>query len=99
MAVIQVKEHDNTVMITIRDRFDFSSHKEFMAGYKGRESAVKYIIDLQDVQYIDSSALGMLVLLREHTLEQGGSVSIINCNGDIRKILMIANFHNLFNIQ
>jgi anti-anti-sigma factor len=47
---------------------------------------------------MDSSALGMLLLLREHVDGVRERVRIINCNTEIRKILEIANFDKLFDI-
>ena len=101
MAAIQVKESKNgdTVTIAIRDRFDFIAHKEFRASYKDRSDAFKYVIDMREVKYIDSSALGMMLLLREHAQKCGGGVVIANCNPGIQKILTIANFGRLFDIQ
>jgi anti-anti-sigma factor len=101
MATIQVSDskENGTVMISIRNRFDFSVHKEFRASYKDRENAMCYVINLREVTYIDSSALGMMLLLREHAMENKGKVIIQNCNEDIRRILTIANFGRLFDIQ
>lgn len=101
MAAIQVSESENTGIITISisERFDFYSHKEFRASYKDRLNSSKYIIDLRNVKYIDSSALGMMLLLREHAQKNSGSVVIANCNPQIRKILQIANFGRLFEVQ
>jgi len=101
MAAIHVSESENndTITISIRDRFDFSSHKEFRSSYKDRPASAGYILNMRDVNYIDSSALGMMLLLREHALKNGGKVIIANCNPDIKKILMIANFERLFDIQ
>ena len=101
MAAIHVSENPekNAVTISIRDRFDFSTHKEFRASYKDRSDASCYVINMKDVNYIDSSALGMMLLLREHAGVKHGKVVIANCNPDIRKILAIANFDRLFEIQ
>lgn len=101
MAMIHVSENpeNNVVTISIRDRFDFSAHKEFRASYNGRSEVSCYVINMKDVNYIDSSALGMLLLLREHAGAKHGRVVIANCNPDIMKILAIANFDRLFEIQ
>lgn len=101
MTKIQVSDRNNdgTITICIRDRFDFSAHKEFRASYRDRPNSSNYVINMQEVNYIDSSALGMMLLLREYALENDGKVSIANCNPDIRKILTIANFERLFDIQ
>jgi len=57
-----------------------------------------YIVDLKDATYLDSSALGMLLLLRDHAGGETAHVRIVNCNPDVRKILTISNFEQLFNI-
>ena len=51
--------------ITIQGRFDFSAHQEFRAAYEKLASKPEaYVIDLGEATYLDSSALGMLLLLR-----------------------------------
>jgi anti-anti-sigma factor len=101
MAAIQVSDNEKSgiVTIAIRNRFDFCVHKEFRASYKDRETPAHYFINMREVNYIDSSALGMMLLLREHAMKHAGKVIIQNCKADIRKILTIANFERLFEIQ
>lgn len=86
--------------IKVKGRFDFSAHKEFRTAYENSDEATAaYIVDLQDATYLDSSALGMLLLLRDHAGGDDAEVEIVNCNSDIRKILTISNFDQLFNIK
>jgi anti-anti-sigma factor len=56
-------------------------------------------VDLRDATYLDSSALGMLLLLRDHAGGDGSNIHIINCNPDVKKILAISNFEQLFDIH
>lgn len=102
MATVQVSENEqsNTVIIEINGRFDFGTHKEFRSAYKDRDSrGAYYVIDMKGVEYIDSSALGMLLLVREHVQSCAGKLSIVGCSPDITKILKIANFDKLFDIK
>lgn len=86
-------------VVRIGGRFDFSLHREFREAYRQAESgAGSYVVDLKDTEYMDSSALGMLLLLREHAGKRG-SVRLINCQADVKRILAIANFQQLFDIQ
>ena len=80
----------------MQGRFDFSTHQEFKSAYEGRNSE-RFCVDLRNATYIDSSALGMLLLLRDHAGES--PVSIVNCNPVVRKILTISNFEQLFDIH
>jgi anti-anti-sigma factor len=86
--------------ISIAGRFDFSSHQEFRKAYEDAgNTPSNYVVDMKDTTYLDSSALGMLLLLRDHAGGDNASISIINCNDDVRKILTISNFEQLFEIQ
>ena len=86
--------------IAISGRFDFSAHQEFRASYEGlEEKPQSYRVDLKDAEYLDSSALGMLLLLRDHAGGDDAQVEIVNCNADVRKILSISNFEQLFTIH
>ena len=58
-----------------------------------------YIVDLGRTEYLDSSALGMLLLLREHTGGDQAQLRIVHCSPEIRKLLTLANFHQLFSVS
>lgn len=86
--------------IKVDGRFDFSAHQEFRDAYEGISSDVThYVVDLGNTSYLDSSALGMLLLLRDHAGGDNASINIVKCNEDVRKILTISNFEQLFTIQ
>ena len=44
------------------------------------------------------AALGMLLLLRDHAGGDHAQIRLLNCNSDVRKILAISNFEQLFQI-
>jgi anti-anti-sigma factor len=89
----------NTVTISIGGRFDFSSHKEFRDTYSSSDGATSiYIVDMSGTDYIDSSALGMLLLLREHAGSDQSKITIKNPGKDVKEILMVSNFDKLFTL-
>lgn len=86
--------------IQVAGRFDFSAHQAFRDAYEAQTNSVSnYVVDLSGTSYLDSSALGMLLLLRDHAGGDNAKISIINCNQDVKKILSISNFEQLFTIQ
>ena len=98
-VTIDVSSDKNTATIKINGRFDFSLHNEFRKSYK--DVVLKngvYSIDLGDTGYLDSSALGMLLLLKEHAESQSATVRLINFNNEIKEILTIASFDKLFSL-
>ncbi len=101
MSVLTMSSADGKELsIKIKGRFDFSTHQEFRSAYEQAPLDMScYIVDLKDATYLDSSALGMLLLLRDHAGGDSSHVRIINCNADVKKILTISNFEQLFTIQ
>ena len=101
MAISSVTSSDgNELTIKIEGRFDFSSHQEFRRAYEN--TAVKpkgYKVDMDKTSYLDSSALGMLLLLRDYAGGDEANIGIVNCSDDVMKILSISNFEQLFDIQ
>ncbi len=91
----------SSATITISGRFDFGSHKEFREAYRNAPSGSgnTYIIDMSSTEYIDSSALGMLLLLREHAGGDNANVTIKGCRKEINDILNVSNFDKLFKID
>ena len=86
--------------IKIQGRFDFSAHQEFRDAYEKQSGQLSsYVVDMKDTTYLDSSALGMLLLLRDHAGGDNANIKICNCNSDVKKILTISNFEQLFTIS
>lgn len=94
-----VSRDGSKLTIAIEGRFDFSAHRDFRHSYESLSTLPKtYCVDMRETTYLDSSALGMLLLLRDFAGGEAASVKIINCNPDVRKILSISNFEQLFAI-
>lgn len=89
-----------TLTIRIEGRFDFSTHQAFRNAYEHENrEAQDFVVDLSDTTYLDSSALGMLLLLRDFAGGDASRIELRNCNNDVRRILTISNFGQLFSIK
>ena len=97
---INISEDNKSATIKINGRFDFSLHNDFRKSYKDVSlPSGQYIVDLSGTDYLDSSALGMLLLLKEHAESQSSIVRLVNFSEDIREILTIASFDKLFSLD
>ena len=86
----------------IPERFDFSYHKEFTDQYTAilKAGNVKDIaLDFSKVTYLDSSALGMMVLFQKKATALNIEVKIRGAKDSAKEILQIANFDRLFDIN
>ncbi|MBM4182121.1 MAG: STAS domain-containing protein [Betaproteobacteria bacterium] len=92
----------NRASLSLNGRFDFHSHRDFRAAYEKalEESGVREIeINFRGVDYLDSSALGMLLLLREKAESTGKNVVLCGLQGTVKQVLDIANFGKLFSVK
>ena len=90
--------HSNAV-VTLQGRFDFSAHREFRESCNACIDAkqVREIeLHLGGVEYLDSSALGMLLMLKERADAVAKRVILSECQGTVKKVLDIANFGKIF---
>ena len=55
----------------------------------------KYIVDFKETSYLDSTALGMILELREHAHNRQASIHVTNMNDVILEIFRVLNFHKL----
>ncbi len=93
-------ESTQTLKIRVEGRFDFNCHQAFRQSYEACDAErTEFVVDLKQTSYIDSSALGMLLLLRDYAGGDQARVRLLNCNSEVRNILAISNFEKLFEIE
>src|SRR5688500_10495840 len=97
-----LRTENDTAVIRLTGRFDFSGHREFKHCYAAalEEPSVRKIdVDPRSFQYLGSSALGMLLLLKEQAEARALPVSLPNCGGTVKEILDVANFGVMFSMR
>jgi len=104
MNTVQIKTSvaNSNAKIAMTGRFDFNSHRQFREAYQQvlDNPEVKEIeLDLGAVDYLDSSALGMLLLLREKATAAHMTIALTNCRGVVQQVLEVASFNKLFTIR
>ncbi len=97
---VSTTDDGKKVTISVSGSFDFTVHKDFRDAFeKNGTPDSHYVIDLGEAEYMDSSALGMLLVLREHAGGEHADISITHCNHEVRELLGIANYQRLFKIN
>lgn len=95
----ETKIDAGVMSIKVSGRFDFGMHKEFRDASNRIDAGLKKIeVDLSSTSYMDSSALGMLLVLRDKVAGNKDVVVIKGASAEVRKILQIANFDKLFTL-
>ncbi|MEL7367473.1 MAG: STAS domain-containing protein [Myxococcota bacterium] len=92
---VAIEKTKEVLSIKVVGRFDFTVNREFREVCREIGEASSCIVDMKDATYVDSSALGMLLLLKE----QVPKVAIRGASESVRRVLEIANFQRLFDLS
>ena len=101
MGITAVRSADGTGLeIRLGERFDFSQHRDFRAAYADLDVAHMSVrVDLKDTQFMDSSALGMLLVLRERAGGDRADITLCGTSPAICQVLAVSRFEQLFKVQ
>jgi anti-anti-sigma factor len=94
-----VSTSNGEARIKLSGRFDFNSHREFRAAYEPileNADVRTLVVDLAGVDYLDSSALGMLLMVRDKAGSASKAILLANAQSGVKQVLNIANFSKLF---
>lgn len=94
---IDKNDDKKELRIMVSGNFDFSMHPEFRNSYQDLDKSYGVVVDLKNTEYMDSAALGMLLLLNDEFTQQ--KIRIINCNDFIKQVFHVAHFEQKFDIQ
>ena len=89
-----------TFTIQIKGKFDFNLVQSFRNAYtEVNRDLSTVVVDLRETEYMDSSALGMLLNMQKSLNSKVGAIKIANCRPQIKKILQISRFDKKFDID
>ncbi len=94
--------NNNRAVISLGGRFDFSAFRPFRELYEPllTKTEIDTIeLNFSTVDYLDSAALGMLLLLREKAEKAGKKVTLSGCQGAVLSLFEVANFGRLFEMS
>jgi anti-anti-sigma factor len=92
----------NVATLSVRGRFDFSQYsafKEEQTRILEKEGITEIVLDFSGLDYLDSAALGILLVMLDRAKERGQTVIIRRATGVVREILDVAHFERMFVIE
>jgi len=96
----QLSGDSQELRIKVEGRFDFNFLQVFTDAYEKVVPQPKfYVIDLENCNYLDSSALRVVLTLREYAGGDLANIRIINANLDVKKIFAITKLNELFKVE
>jgi len=98
-VICERSENGEEITVSVEGRFDYRLYESFKASYSEVGDLGRQVnVDLSSTDYMDSSALGMLLMLREH-VGRAAKILLKNPTPDVMRVLTIANFDKLFAIE
>ncbi|MBW8309356.1 MAG: STAS domain-containing protein [Candidatus Paracaedibacteraceae bacterium] len=91
----------DAVIIDIKGRLTFADYSQFreltelFTENKSRECQ----LNLNDLEFIDSAGLGMLLIARDKMRMQEGEVTLRGAHGQVKKMLDLGHFSSLFRVE
>ena len=102
---IRCEERDGKITLHISGKLIFEVQAEFRAAYESIDTKKRdcrnfeILISLAQVEYIDSSGLGMLLVMRKYLLSKSIHFQIINSRGQSDDLLRLTHFDRYFRIN
>ncbi len=95
-----LRDSGATLVIKLDDKFDFGKVQDFRLAYADLNDSVQNIeVDLTSTEYMDSSALGMLLNMQKALSDRTLKYRITNARPQVSRILKISRFDKKFDIS
>lgn len=95
---IELSEMTGRQIVRIGGEVDMYSAPRIRASLASFPSNARIIVDLEDVDYIDSSGLGALISHRTKLLKSNGDLAVINPSSVVRKVFQLTRLDVFFPI-
>lgn len=98
---IFIRKVEDAVIFELAGRFEFKVVGQFKQALDEMTETTcpHLILNLEEVSYMDSSALSMLHFSHQKLRSMGGRISIVNPQSHIQKILNLANLPSIIPIH
>jgi stage II sporulation protein AA (anti-sigma F factor antagonist) len=95
-----IERRDSSLRIHLNGKLTFSDHAAFQEIVRtAEESGAKQVeVVMEQLSYIDSSGIGMLLVLNDRCQEQSIALSLARPQGQVAKILRVANIDKMIPI-
>lgn len=91
----------SSCLVELSGHFTFSDHTAFkeVRNICTDDNYDSVIIDFSSIEFMDSSALGMLMIAREEAEKHKKSLLLRKPVGQVEKMFRVSKFESLFNIE
>lgn len=94
------KINEGTCLVVMEGEFTFSDNMAFRAITEevAKHTVSQINVDVTGLEYVDSAALGMFLLLRDFAQKRHIMLSLKGAQGQVKKVFDVSRFDQLFNM-
>ena len=98
---IDFNKNGDVLILNCNGSFTFGDNQQFRSMLReiNEQKPSKVSMNLKQVDFIDSAALGMLLLLRDTLQGTGTNLELLNPQGQLKKMFDLSSFNELFTIK
>ena len=97
MGCIENISDDGRLFLKMSGKLAYNDHLEMkrLTRFAVSEKVRSIVIDLKELIFIDSSAIGMLLILADEIGSIGGSLVLENQQGQVERVLRVARLNDV----
>ena len=98
--MFSAQEYGDVLVISIQlSSFDLRNSKEFRSeAYKAMENHLKVVLDLSEVKFMDSSALGTLISLLRASNTRGGELKLCAAQNAVQVLFELTRLYRVYSL-
>lgn len=102
MEEIEIKKKKSKAIVVPKEKLDISNSEDFKAKLIDvyEQGYDKIIIDLSEVEMIQSSGVGALLSFNDNLIKDGGELRVINVNSDyLKKVFEMTKLNKIIDVE
>lgn len=89
---------DETPLLKLNGELDISNVADLQQAFEAVPASEQIVIDMAEVEFLDSTALAALVRYRNGAVARGSAIVLVIANPLVQRIFDITNFNREFTI-
>lgn len=98
---INIISEKDLYTVNMKGRLTFVDHATFrkMIDQVRETKASQCVLQLHELEFIDSAGLGMLLVLRDTLIKNSGNLILKTPRGQVKKMFQVSHFDTMFDIE
>ncbi|MCR4818800.1 MAG: STAS domain-containing protein [Fretibacterium sp.] len=85
--------------VSLEGQLDTTTAPELESALEGLGGVTSLVIDITKLDYISSAGLRVLLVAQKNLEKNGGSLTVVGVNEDVKEIFEVTGFDEILNIK